>query len=81
MDLFKELHSTRTQELTDLLTSINDAVSKLEEEDHTNYLLLSRVSGKIEEILINREVESLLSSLTLFTFCKRVDEIKDNQTT
>jgi hypothetical protein len=75
-NLFKELSSTRTQELKGLLNSIQDALSKLKEEDHLNYLLFTRVSGQIEEIILKREVDILLSSLTVQTLSERVDSVR-----
>lgn len=75
-DFKKELLSTRTQELKDLLNGIEDALSKLMEENHLNYLLFTRVKEEIEKILVEREVNILLNSLTLYTFSERVNVVR-----
>ena len=72
MDLFNELSSTRTQELKEMLDSITKAIEQVEGKDDLNYLLFTRVAGKIEEIILEREVNILLNSLTVETLMDRV---------
>lgn len=72
MDLFNNLSSTRTQELKEMLDSITKAIEQVEGRDDLNYLLFTRVAGKIEEIILEREVNILLNSLTVETLMDRV---------
>ena len=75
-DLQRERSSTRTQELKSLLTRIDDAISKLKEEDRLNYLLFTRVKSEIEKIILEREVNILLNSLTVETLSNRVEDVR-----
>ena len=74
MNLIEDLSSTRTiDELKTLLESIIIALSNLKEEDIINKLLFTRVKGEIENILVEREVNILLNSLSVQSLTERVD--------